>query len=93
MRVSSRVPTMSYLGRFVSGRLHLGGRDELESRYRRESRYSLGSLQLQHGSGLLHSSAEASVDTDILGFLRTETHNYVRIHSQRSTKTCHIACR
>lgn len=94
--VSSQVPIMSYPGRFFIRRLHLSGRNKLESRDGLESRYclgskygldgrfGLGSMQFQHGNRFLHSRAEASKDTDVLGLLRTEACKYVKIN--RSTK-------
>lgn len=83
IRVISRGPTMTYLSRLVCCRLHLGGREKLESRYRLGSRHGLGRLQLHHGDGILHSGTEASKDTDLLGLLRTETDNYFRIRGER----------
>lgn len=91
-RVSCWVSIMSYRRRFVFRRFHLGGREQLGSRYRIDSRVQLesrkghGRLQLQHGSGLLHSRAEASVDADIPGFLRREHAITLGVDNQGSTK-------
>lgn len=82
--VSSRAPTMTYLSRLVSGRLDLGGGEKLGSKYKLGGRYSLGGLQHQHGNRLLHSSTDASVDTDFLGFLRSQRDRYLWIHGERS---------
>ena len=83
IRVISRGPTMTHLSRLVCCRLHLGGREKLESRYRLGSRYGLGRLQFHHGDGILHSRTEASKDADLLWLLRTETDHYLRIRGER----------
>lgn len=70
--VSGQAAPVSYQGRLLGCRFHLGGWEKLGGRNGLGGRYGFGGLQFQHGSGL-GLGAEAGVGADIFGFLRRES--------------------